>query len=461
MPNSIFKPGILCLITLFLALSSKGNENTLEIASELAQQAVESSLALKIATDLTTDIGPRLYGSESEKRAVEWARARFEEYGFDNIWSEPFPVDRGWERGLETASITHPAPQNLVITALGGSVPTPEGGIEAEVVVFRTIQALLDQPEGSLDGKIAVVTQAMEIGGYGRFSGPIRQNGPSEAAKRGAIAYLMRSAGTDNDRMAHTGATSYQPGVRRIPAAALSVPDAQQIDRLANRHKSIRIKLLLTPKELGTVTSHNLIAEINGSEKPDEIILLGAHIDSWDLGTGAIDDGAGVGVVMAASKLIRDLPNPPKRTIRVVLFGAEEIGIYGGNYYVEKHRDELSKHIIAVEADAGQGPVHTFNIGIGNPLDPSLSIIRKALEPLGVKAGRAKSRGGPDIAPMSNVGVPVVGLDMFTGDYFDLHHTANDTIDKIVPERINQSAAVYVTFAYLASELGGYYRAEN
>ncbi len=202
MPISKFKTGILCLITLSLAVYSKGDEDTLKIASKLAQQAVDTSLALEIATDLTTDIGPRLYGSESEKRAVEWARARFQDYGFDKIWSEPFPVDRGWERGHETASITHPAPQNLVITALGGSVPTPDGGIEAEIVVFKTIQALLDQPVGSLDGKIAVVTQAMEIGGYGRFSGPIRQNGPSEAAKRGAIAYLMRSAGTDNDRMA-------------------------------------------------------------------------------------------------------------------------------------------------------------------------------------------------------------------------------------------------------------------
>ncbi|QXD33946.1 M28 family peptidase [Candidatus Pelagisphaera phototrophica] len=142
--------------------------------------------------------------------------------------------------------------------------------------------------------------------------------------------------------------------------------------------------------------------------------------------------------------------------MHVVLFEAEEIGIYGGNYFVEKHRDELLKHIIAIEADAGQGPVHTFNIGIGNPLDPSFSIIRKALEPLGVKASRAKSWGGPDIPPMSNVGVPVVGLDMFTRGYSDLHHTANDTIDKIVPDRINQSAAVYVTFAYLASELGDY-----
>ncbi|MCH2614048.1 MAG: M20/M25/M40 family metallo-hydrolase, partial [Opitutales bacterium] len=211
--------------------------------------------------------------------------------------------------------------------------------------------------------------------------------------------------------------------------------------------ETIRIKLVLTPKQLGTVTSQNLIAEITGSEKPEEIILLGAHIDSWDLGTGAIDDGAGVGVVMAASKLIRELPSPPKRTIRVVLFGAEEIGIYGGNFYVENNRDDLDQHIIAAEADAGQGPIHTFNVGVGDPLEPTLSVIRDALRVLGVQQGRAKSRGGPDSAPMANIGVPVAGLDMFTEDYFDLHHTANDTIDKIEYDRINQSAAVYVTFA--------------
>lgn len=459
MPSPTISSLKIYLLALATLLPLTANGDPFETASKLAQEAMESSLALEITTDLTTEIGPRLYGSDSEKRAVEWAIKRFEQYGFDKIWTEPFPVDRGWERGAETASVTYPAPQNLVITALGGSVPTPPSGIEAEIAIFQRMQDLLDQPEGSLSGKIAVVTQPMGIGQYSQISGPIRGAGPSEAAKRGAIAFLMRSAGTDNDRMAHTGATRYTDGIPRIPAAALSVPDAEQLDRLAERFDSIRIKLLLTPKELGTVTSQNLIAEITGSESPDEIILLGAHIDSWDLGTGAIDDGAGVGVVMAASKLIRDLPDPPKRTIRVVLFGAEEIGIYGGNYYVEKHRDELSKHIIAVESDAGQGPVHTINIGVGNPLEPTLSSIRDALRPLGVKPGRAKSRGGPDIAPMANVGVPVVGLDMFTDDYFDLHHTANDTIDKIVPERINQSAAAYVTFAYLASELGGYYRA--
>jgi carboxypeptidase Q len=373
------------------------------------------------------------------------------------VWLEPFPVERGWKRGLETASVTSPAPQNLVITALGGSVATPPEGIEAEIALFKTIDALLEQPEGSLAGKIAVVTQAMEIGGYAKISGAIRAKGPSEAAKRGAIAFLMRSAGTDNERMAHTGSTSYAPGYPRIPAAALSVPDAQQLDRLSERFDKIRIKLTLTPQELGTVTSQNVIAEITGSERPDEIVLLGAHLDSWDLGTGAIDDGAGVGIVMAAGKLIRDLPQAPKRTIRVVLFGAEEIGIVGGKYYAEKHAEELPKHIVATEADAGQGPVQTMNIGLGNPLDPSLAIIRKALEPLGVAAGMSKSSGGPDIGPMHSKGVPAIGLAMYTDDYFDLHHTPNDTIDKIKPERINQSAAAFVTVAYLASELGGYY----
>ncbi len=445
---------------LLVAFQSAVAASPEETAAKLAQQAIDTSLALEITTDLTTEIGPRLYGSASEKRAVQWAMKRFERYGFDKVWSEPFPVERGWERGLETAAITSPAPQNLVITALGGSVATPLEGIEAEIALFKTIADLLAQPEGSLTGKIAVVTQPMGIGEYGKTAGPIRSAGPSEAASRGAVAFLMRSAGTDNDRMAHTGGTSYRSGVPRIPAAALSVPDAQQLDRLSERADSIRIKIVLTPRDLGTVTSQNVIAEITGSEKPEEIVLLGAHIDSWDLGTGAIDDGAGVGIVMAASKLIRDLPQRPKRTLRVVLFGAEEIGIVGGRFYAESHKAELPNHIIAAEADAGQGPVHTFNIGVGNPLEPTLSTIRDALKPLGVQAGRAKSRGGPDIGPLSEVDVPVVGLDMFTEDYFDLHHTANDTIDKIKPERINQSAAVYVAFAYLATELGGYYRAQ-
>ena len=427
-------------------------------AAALAKKAQDTSLALKIATDLTTEIGPRLYGSESEKRAADWAVKRFKKYGFDKVWMESFPVERGWKRGLETASVTSPAPQNLVITALGGSVPTPAEGIEAEIALFKTIDAMLEQPEGSLKGKIAVVTQPMKIGGYSKISGAIRSAGPSEAARRGAVAFLMRSAGTDNERMAHTGGTRYLPEIPRIPAAALSVPDAQQLDRLSERFDKIRIKLVLTPQELGTVTSQNVIAEITGSESPDEIVLIGAHLDSWDLGTGAIDDGAGVGIVMAAGKLIADLPNPPKRTIRVVLFGAEEIGIIGGQFYADSHADELANHIVATEADAGQGPVEFMNIGLDNTLDPSLATIRKALQPLGVQSGRSKSSGGPDIGPMHSKGVPAIGLSMFTDDYFDLHHTSNDTIDKIKPERINQSAAAFVVTAYLASELGGYYR---
>lgn len=450
---------VLVLGTVLAALvASTAMASPESTAAALAKKVQDTSLALKIATDLTTEIGPRLYGSESEKRAADWAVKRFKEYGFDKVWMESFPVERGWKRGLETASVTSPSPQNLVITALGGSVPTPEAGIEAEIALFKTIDAMLEQPEGSLKGKIAVVTQAMEIGGYSKISGAIRSKGPSEAARRGAIAFLMRSAGTDNDRMAHTGGTSYLPEIPRIPAAALSVPDAQQLDRLSERFDNIRIKLVLTPEELGTVTSQNVIAEITGSERPDEIVLLGAHLDSWDLGTGAIDDGAGVGIVMAVGKLIGDLPNPPKRTIRVVLFGAEEIGIIGGQFYADSHADELANHIVATEADAGQGPVLFMNIGLDNTLDPSLATIRKALQPLGVKAGRSKSSGGPDIGPMHRKGVPAIGLSMFTDDYFDLHHTSNDTIDKIKPERINQSAAAFVVTAYLASELGGYYR---
>lgn len=447
------------LASLSWLLTCSLGETPEAIAAKLARQIQESSLALEIATDLTTEIGPRLYGSENEKRAAEWAMIRFHEYGYDRVWSYSFPVERGWQRGEEIAAIVEPSPQNLVVTALGGSVPTPPEGIEAEIAHFTTIDAMLAEPVGALDGKIAVVTEGMAIGQYARISGAIRSKGPSEAARRGAIAFLMRSAGTDSDRIAHTGGTRYADDAPRIPAGALSVPDAQQIDRLAQRSDTIRIKLTLTPTLLGPVTSQNVIAEIVGRERPDEIVLLGAHLDSWDLGTGAIDDGSGVGIVMAAGKLIAALPQPPKRTIRIVLFGAEEIGIVGGQHYADV--EPLDRHIVAMEADAGQGPVEFMNIGVGNPLDPSLARIRKALEPLGVKPGRSKSNGGPDIGPMHSKGVPAIGLQMNTDDYFDLHHTPNDTIDKIVPKRINQSAAAFVATGYLAAELDGYYRASD
>ena len=244
----------------------------------------------------------------------------------------------------------------------------------------------------------------------------------------------------------------------RIPAASLSVPDAEQLERLAARGAPVRVKLLLTPRDLGVITSQNVIAEIKGREKPDEMVLIGAHLDCWDLGTGAIDDGAGVAIVTAAAKLIRDLPQRPKCTIRVVLFGSEEFGLFGGKAYAQMHQAELDHIVIAAEPDFGQGPIYRFQTGVGNTNEPTLKQIRSALAPLGVIAGNNNSHGESDIEPLAGLRVPVVTLELDGSDYFDFHHTADDTFDKIKPERINQSTAAYAVFTYLAAELGGDYR---
>jgi Zn-dependent M28 family amino/carboxypeptidase len=417
---------------------------------------------MEIVTSLTTEIGPRRAGSDAERRAAEWARQRFEKMGFDKAWVETFPLPHGWKRGIEKAEITSPSPQPLAVTALGGTIATPPEGIEAAIALFKTYDELLAAPIGSLTGKIAVVTEPMvraqDGSGYG-LAGKIRSMGPSEAAKRGAIGYLLRSLSTDNNRFPHTGQTRTADDAQRIPAAALSTPDAMQLERLTAGGGPVRVRMVLTPQDLGVVTSQNVVAELRGRERPDEIVLAGAHLDSWDLGTGAIDDGAGDAIIMAAGKLIRELPQRPRRTLRLVLFGSEEVGLVGGKVYAKAHQAELGRFVVVAEPDFGQGPIYRLDTGVADPNEPTLKRIRAALSTLGILPGDNSSRGSSDVEPLAEAGVPAVTLDMDGLDYFDLHHTANDTVDKIRPERINQSAAAYAVFLYLSAELDGNYRA--
>ena len=433
-----------------------------QIAAGLAQKALKDPVAMDFVTDLTTEIGPRLDGSPAEKRAADWAQRRLEQLGFDKVWMETFALKHGWERGIETAEIISPAPQRLIVTALGESVPTPPAGIEAEIALFKTYDELLAAPAGSLKGRIAVVTQHMartqDASGYG-YLVRMRADGPAEAAKRGAIGYLLRSLATDIRRVPHTGVTDYTYDAPRIPAAALTVPDAEQLERLAAKGAPVRVKMLLTPRDLGEVTSQNVIAEITGREKPDEIVLLGAHLDSWDLGTGAMDDGAGDAIIVGAGKLIHDLPQHPKRTIRLVLYGSEETGLHGGKAYAKAHAAELGHYVIVAEPDLGQGPIYRFQTGVTNADETSLKRIGAVLAPLGIVPGDNQSHGSSDVEPLFEAGVPAVTLDMDGTDYFDYHHTPEDTLDKIKPERLNQCVAAYAAFAYLAAELDGDYRA--
>jgi hypothetical protein len=344
-------------------------------------------------------------------------------------------------------------PQHLAVTALGGSVATDANGVEAEISLFRTYDDLLAAAPGSLNGKIAVVTQRMvraqDGSGYGAAN-PIRRRGPSEAGKRGAVAYLLRSLGTDNHRLPHTGALNYDDGAPRIPAAALAIPDADQLERLAAQGP-VRIHLLLTSTVRESAPSWNVVGEIKGGERPDEIVLIGGHLDSWDLGTGATDDGAGVAIVFGAARLIAGLPQRPRRTIRVVLFGAEEMN-FSGAAYAQAHQGETGKIVVAGEADFGARNVYSVQLPAGAAASDFGQTLDRIIAPLGANLDRRPALGGgDDIRELQKAGVPVVSLRQDGLDYFDTHHTADDTLDKIDPKQLNQAVAVWSAFTYLAA----------
>jgi len=421
-------------------------------ASGLGQRALDDPAAFDFVQSLTTEIGQRLAGTEAHRRAVGWAEARLKAAGFENVHSEPFTFP-AWIRGDESAEIVGSVPQHLAVTALGGSVATDANGVEAEISLFRTYDDLLAAAPGSLNGKIAVVTQRMvraqDGSGYGAAN-PIRRLGPSEAAKRGAVAYLLRSLGTDSHRLPHTGALNYEDGAPRIPAAALAIPDAEQLERLAAKGP-VRVRLLLTPTVQANASSWNVVGEIKGKERPDEIVLIGGHLDSWDLGTGATDDGAGVAIVFGAARLIAGLPNRPGRTIRVVLFGAEEMN-FSGAAYAQAHEAEAGKIVVAGEADFGARNVYSVQLPGGAASSDFGRMLDRIITPLGANLDRRPALGGgDDIRELQKAGVPVVSLRQDGSDYFDTHHTADDTLDKIDPKQLDQAVAVWSAFTYLAA----------
>jgi Iap family predicted aminopeptidase len=326
------------------------------------------------------------------------------------------------------------------------------------VVSFESLAALEDAPEGSVQGKIVFVDEAMsrsrDGSGY-RVAVAKRRKTAFTAQRLGASAALIRSVGTSSHRFAHTGQMrriDYK-GEAGVPIAALTVPDADQLRRTLSRGVPVTVRLVITPQLLPPSESGNVIAEIPGAAVPDEIVLVGAHLDSWDLGTGAIDDGAGVGIVIGAAKLLLDvLPQAPRRTIRIVLFGSEEVGLVGAQAYAEQHAGELHNHVIATESDFGAGVIWRFDTGVADDKVPIAEAIGELLLPLDIEPGSNTATGGPDMKYLREAGVPVVGLKQNGWDYFDLHHTPDDTLDKIAPDILNQNIAAYAAFLYLAAE---------
>jgi hypothetical protein len=435
-----------------------------EQAIALRERALHDNLPVDIVESVTTEVGPRRMGTEGDKRVIAWSQAKFRELGFDRVWTEPVELDRGWVRGEALAEILEPFPHRIVMTALGYSVGT-NGDLVAEVVEFPTYDDLLAVPEGdSLKGKIAFISYSMAdyvppeegsvSGAYGEGT-RARGKGRVEAAKRGAEALVIRSVGIGNNRNGHTGSGyNYEEDVRKIPTAAVSAPDAVLIQNMLRRGKPVRLKMNLTSEIIGPQMSANIIGEITGREDPDRFVLLGAHVDSWDEGTGALDDGAGIGSMMATAAFIGQLDERPRRSVRVILFSGEEIGFYGVYAYMKKHAGNIDNHLLGAEVDTGGGRANTLSSGVG---PNSLAVVRemhKLVAPLGIKFNDANtSEAQSDMSEVSKAGMPALHLLQNPNGYFMYHHTPNDTFDKIIPEDLRYLTAAYVTLFYIAAEL--------
>lgn len=428
-------------------------EAALTTAAQLREQALASDLGYNIVESLTTEVGPRMAGSEADARAVAWAQTKFKELGYDKVWLEPVTSPK-WVRRSERGEVLGAHSQALTLTALGGS---PGGTVEAEVVRFVDLPALEAAAVGSLAGKIAFVDFRMQRkrddSDYSEYGWKIRQKGPSIAIRKGAIGYLMRSAGTDSHRNPHTGNAPFDEDLKPVPSAALAWPDADQLSRLLARGPQ-RVRVALDCGWDGGATSYNVIGEIRGSSQPNEFVLLGAHLDSWDLGTGAVDDGAGIGVTMATGALIGKLPKPPARTIRVVAYANEERGLWGGKAYAAEHAKDVRLHQFVAESDEGAGRVYAFNTNAPDYAKSAVKQIADALAPLGIEAA-TQGEPGPDIGPFAEHGVAWAALRQDATNYFDYHHTPDDTLDKIDAKDLAQNVAAYVVFAYLAASAQG------
>ncbi len=456
LPISLLAAALLAPLPMPAAAQTGLDADDLATAARLRDQALRANAAWTLVESLTTEVGPRLAGTEADARAVAWAKARFETLGFDKVYLEPvrFPV---WRRGHERAEVIGAFAQPLTITTLGGSVGTGGKALEAQVVAFPDLAALKAAPEGSLAGKIAYVGYRIERFRDGRGYSPgstIRASGAVEASRKGALGLLIRSVGTDSDRLPHTGVMRYAADVTAIPAAALSNPDADQIERLLRRGQPLTLRLDIDAETLGEYTSHNVIGEIRGRELPQEVVTIGGHLDSWDLGTGAIDDASGVGITMAAGALIGELKQAPRRTVRVIAYSNEEQGLYGGKAYAAARAaaGDVAAHQIGAESDFGAGRIYALRAGVDPAAWPVIEKIGEVLSPLGIALEPGVGGAGPDVGPIVALGAPWAQLAQDGTDYFDYHHTANDTLDKVDAKALDQQVAAYAVLAYLAAE---------
>ncbi|PYK47974.1 MAG: peptidase M28 family protein [Verrucomicrobia bacterium] len=437
---------------------------TLTDLKRLQQAALNSDYAYRQVAHLANNIGPRLTGSAQAAKAVEYVASELKAIGCE-VQLEKVTVPH-WVRGEETAALiefpgqAQNTTQKIVLCALGDSVATPPEGIEADVIALRNFDELKSMPRDKVAGKIVLFNypfdkQMAAEGRGGEAYGEAvvyRSDGPSTAARQGAVACLIRSVGGADYRLLHTGQTDYAGDAPKIPAGAVTAEDADLIADLV-RQGPVKIKLVLTPQTLPNVESANVIGDIKGSEHPEQIIIASGHLDSWDLGTGAIDDGAGVAVSMEAANLIQKLHLKPKRTIRVIAWMNEENGSAGSKQYAKDHEKEWANHFAAMETDGGAG--HPLGINIkGKPeVKQMLAPVAAILQESGAGILHLVEHCGADIEPLEKAGVPSFSPIQDSRFYFNYHHTAADTLDKIMPKELAENSAVVAVAAYALADM--------
>ena len=418
-----------------------------DTASRLIDESLSSPFAWERLAFLTDTFGHRLSGSASLDSAIRWAAEHMKKDGLEHVRLEPVKVPH-WVRGAESLEITAPVSHAVVMLGLGNSVGTPPSGIEAELIVvgsFADLQSSAPRVKGRIVLFNVPFTTYSETVVY-------RADGPSRAAALGALAALVRSVGPPGLRTPHTGALRYADDAPQIPAAAVSTEDADRLQRMSDRGERVRVRLKMSARFLPDAESFNVVAEIRGRERPEEVVVVGGHLDSWDVGTGATDDGAGCVVTWEALRLMKKLGLRPRRTVRVVLWTNEENGLRGALAYRDRYREQLGNHVLMLESDSG-----VFNpTGFGfSGTEPARSRIRQIAQLLsGIHADRiSPSGGGADIGPsVQAANIPAMSLEG-EGDYFLIHHTPADTVDKIDRRDVARAAAAVAVMAYVVADM--------
>ncbi len=451
------QPSVLCAIVLLATLPAcapRPNEEAdaittqyTDAANRLIQAAVADSAAYKRLGELVDRFGHRFSGSESLERALDWILDEMRGDGLENVRGEPVMVPR-WVRGTESAALVEPRAMPLSMLGLGGSIATPPGGIEAEVLVVRSFEELEAR---AADARGRIVLFDVPFTNYGETVA-YRREGAIAAARAGAVASLIRSVASGSMRSPHTGSMRYEEGVPQIPHAALSVEDAAMIGRMDDRGQRVVVRLEMRAQTLPDSESRNVIAELTGSEFPEQVVVMGGHIDSWDVGQGAMDDGGGSVAAWEALRLIREAGLRPKRTIRVVLWTNEENGLRGGNAYRDAHLDALDDHVLAIESDAGVFAPRGFGFTGSNAAFDLVRRVGRLLEPIGASS-ITRGGGGADIGPIMERGVPGMGLQVDGTRYFWYHHSEADTLDKLDPIEMAHCVAAMAIMAYVVADL--------